>query len=174
MVVRRSPIGYEVGIHGDFFFTPVEGRVGSSDCNDGVMNKRISIARTMFVLVMASSLTLLAGCRGQPRDAVTTLDRSQVESDELPAGPEVGVVAKSTRLLFGTSDARYFVGESTAGNDVCLIIYVSSDAWVKSCEETLPIILYVEGGQEAQLNDLSEGVSSDTWEQVADNLALAK
>jgi hypothetical protein len=112
----------------------------------------------------------LSGCSSLATGGVAAFDREQAETVRLPDG----VGEESSRLLFTKGDVQYFASESTVNDEVCLIVYVSTGAWSSSCSGGLPIASFVEGGDEAQLNGMAVGASSDTWNQVADNLALKK
>jgi hypothetical protein len=126
------------------------------------------------LLATVALLALLSGCSALATGGVAAFDREQAETDRLPDGVGEGLTEDSSRLLFTKGEVQYFVSESTVDDEVCLIVYVSTEAWSSSCSGGLPITSFVEGGDEAQLNGMAVGASSDTWNQVADNLALKK
>jgi hypothetical protein len=138
------------------------------------MEKQSWTRGTAFLVTTAASVALMSGCGGMATGGVAAFDRDQVMADLLPEGVGDGLVEGSSRLLFTKGDVQYFAAESTVKDEVCLTIYVSPEAWSSACSTGLPITSGVLGGDEAQLNGMSIGASSDTWTQVANNLALRK
>jgi hypothetical protein len=127
------------------------------------------------MVAAAALITLLSGCSGRATGEVAAFDRDQVKTDRLPEGVGDGLSEDSSRLLFTKGDVQYFASESNVKDEVCLTIYVPPEAWSSACSTGLPITSGVDGGDDdAQLNGMSIGASSDTWNQVADNLALRK
>ena len=142
------------------------------------MDKQSRSIRALATLLVVTSAVLLSACSQQSGTEVTALGRAQTPTDELPAGldadGDLGVAPDSTRLLSEQAGVEYFAARSASGNEVCLIMFASLPAWTSACSTELPIELSLAGVGSAQLISASNLPSSDTWTQVADNLAIGK
>lgn len=132
---------------------------------------------TSSMLSVSSTLLLaatLTGCSVSAPYGVARLSEVQRASDELPVSvAEEGTLDSATsRLLVSADGIQYFVAEGASGDDVCLVVYESTDSWVSGCSTGLPIGVTLMDHPEVQLTTYVN--ESDEWAPLGENLVIRK